>query len=186
MINFNPELPKSDNRETHNFEGYEKIDFPVWKSIETDASIKTGDEFVGILEEKGFLISPDAKTLLRKIELTKDRKEQYLVRVTPRDLGFKEMPSLKAINQRAIELGLTLCPAEVGPYLREQYTDQPKNTWLMIGMDPVMVKNTKDKEYPIAFALIEEDGLCLHSTYNENVQVYDIDLPYVFLQSDSE
>ncbi len=182
MIKFNPEVHKSEDVEIHDFEGYEKIDFPIWKNIEIGTGIKKGSEFVDILKEKKILISPDAKTLLEGIELTENIKELNLVRVTPQDLGFKEMPSLKAINQRALELGLKLCPAEVGPYLRAEYTDQPKHTWLSIGMEPVMVKDDKDKEYLIAFTLTEEDGLVLHSSYNENVQVHQIDLPYVFLK----
>ena len=184
MINFNPELPKPDKQEIHDFEGYEKKEFLVWRNLKIGTGIKTGDEFINSLEEKKIITTPDAKTLLKGVNLTQQEKELKLVRVTLQDLGFKEMPSLKAINQRAVELGLQICPPEIGPYLREQYTDQPKNTWLMIGMEPVMVKDYKDKEYPITFVLIEEDGLCLHSTYNENVQVHEIYLPYVFLKSE--
>ena len=66
---------------------------------------------------------------------TKERID--LVRLTVEDLGFLKNATYEQIVQRAKELGLELCPAEVGPHYRLQYTDQPMNEWVYVGMRPI-------------------------------------------------
>jgi hypothetical protein len=51
------------------------------------------------------------------------------------ELGFKEGATYSGICARALELGLELCPAEVGPALRLAYKDQPLGEWLIIAME---------------------------------------------------
>ena len=41
-------------------------------------------------------------------------------------LGFLRGATTGQIHERAAELGLTLCPLELGPHLRLQYLDQPE------------------------------------------------------------
>lgn len=47
------------------------------------------------------------------------------VELTVHDLGLPEGATLSGIFKRANELGLKLCPVELGPCLRLQYLDQP-------------------------------------------------------------
>ena len=60
-----------------------------------------------------------------------------MVRLTVRDLGFERGATTEEIYKRAKELGLELCPAEVGPNYRLKYQDQPLNEWIYIGMKQI-------------------------------------------------
>ena len=60
-----------------------------------------------------------------------------MVVVSVAELGFKDGATREQIYARAKELGLDLCPAEVGPQLRLQYKDQPNGEWLVIAMEPI-------------------------------------------------
>ena len=60
-----------------------------------------------------------------------------LLVLTPGDLGFTRETPLEDIERRAAQLGLDLCPAEVGPLVRLSYVDQPVGEFLRIAMKPV-------------------------------------------------
>lgn len=51
------------------------------------------------------------------------------VELTVRNLGFTRGATIAEIYGRARELGLSLCPLELGPHLRLQYLDQPEGYW---------------------------------------------------------
>jgi hypothetical protein len=54
------------------------------------------------------------------------------------DLGFGEDgATVQEIYARALQIGLELCPAEVGPILRLNYLDQPVGEFLNIAMRPI-------------------------------------------------
>lgn len=53
------------------------------------------------------------------------------------ELGFDEGANFDQICQAAQKIGLIKCPAEVGPQLRLQYTDQPIDEWLVVAMDSI-------------------------------------------------
>lgn len=60
-----------------------------------------------------------------------------IVRLKVRDLGFTSWATTDQVYKRAQELGLDLCPAEVGPHLRLQDQAQPIGDWYYIGMKPI-------------------------------------------------
>ena len=188
MENFKQNLNNKIEREgLHHFESNEKKEFPFWKTVLIGAGEKTGKEMTDTLTREGFYVSGSsdsgAKDIINKVEFASSPEELELVKVTPSDLGFKEMPSLRAMNARAEDLGLNLCPAEIGPRLRLAYKDQPKNDCIDIGMVPIM-----DSEgHAIIFSVIEEEGiLYLHSNYNSEVQVYDINTSFVYVKGDKK
>jgi hypothetical protein len=71
--------------------------------------------------------------------LSRARQQIQLVLLSGKDLGFSpdSQPSLQQIYERAEALGYSLCPPEVGPELRLQYTDQKIGEFLNIGMRPI-------------------------------------------------
>ncbi|MBI4692031.1 MAG: hypothetical protein HY773_01110 [Candidatus Terrybacteria bacterium] len=100
--------------------------FPVWKTV-TLGIHKSVDEYRKALEANGFKIGNWGDDILGKSAFTvsSEETEVELVKMTVAELGFKDSATRKDIYERAIEFGLKLCPNEVGPALRLQYTDQP-------------------------------------------------------------
>lgn len=117
-----------------------EIVFPIWKAIKLGTGLKTPDEFRGALKSNGCKIGDWANDILGKPAFTAATQETEvsLVVVSAVELGFKNGATRKEIYDRAKELGLELCPAEVGPQLRLAYKDQPKGEWLIVGMEPII------------------------------------------------
>lgn len=111
----------------------------VWKTIKIGTGIKNGKGFCSELEKKDFRIGDWARDMLGQKAFTVATAEEDvdLVRLSVADLGFKEGARYDAICARAIEMGLELCPAEVGPQLRLQYPDQPRDEWFLIAMEAI-------------------------------------------------
>lgn len=111
----------------------------VWRRIKLGTGLKTADDFRGALKTNDLRIGDWASDILGKPAFTAAEQESEvdLVRMSVKDLGFKGNARFDEICARAKELGLELCPAEVGPQLRLQYLDQPKNEWLVIAMEAI-------------------------------------------------
>lgn len=62
---------------------------------------------------------------------SKTKSSVNTVELTVRDLSFPDGATLPQIFERASELGLELCPLELGPHLRLQYLDQPEGNNLL-------------------------------------------------------
>src|SRR5262249_17465753 len=88
------------------------------------AKIKIGDAADEILGRAAFPYGRE-KTV---VELTV---------VSAAELGVESESSLADFYNRADQLGLMLCPAEVAPQLRLDYRDQPFGKTLIIAMEPV-------------------------------------------------
>jgi len=117
----------------------------AWKTITLGTGLETADDFYNALKQGGFTISEFANELLRSSVFKVATKETQidLIVVSVAELGFANGGSRKDVYNRAHELGLGLCPAEVGPQLRLQYKDQPNNEWYRIAMDPIVASNGK-------------------------------------------
>jgi hypothetical protein len=113
--------------------------FPVWKTIKLGIGLKTANDFRRALKEDGHHISDWANDILGKRAFTASKTEMEvdLVSVTVAELGFGNGATRENIYKQALELGLELCPAEVGPQLRLQYRDQPLSEWQIIAMEPI-------------------------------------------------
>lgn len=111
--------------------------FPVWKTIKVGTHKSVADLEAATLNA-GFRIGDWAHDVLTgsAFTLAEHEFELNLVRLTVGELGFKDGAHRTNIYKRALELGLKLCPLEVGPQLRLQYSDQPKLGSLQIAMKP--------------------------------------------------
>ena len=132
-----------------------KCVFPVWKTIKLGTDLKLADDFRKALKANGHRISDWGSDILGKPAFTVATKETEidLAVVSNADLGFKEGDCLKNTHKRALELGLVLCPNEVGPQLRLQYANQPIDEWLLVAMDPI-----KDSDGVLRLFNVERDG----------------------------
>ena len=100
---------------------------------------KTFEDFRGALKEARCHINDWAYDILGSPDFTAatEESEVDLVAVSVAELGFQNGASRSDIYMRALELGLELCPPEVGPQLCLQYKAQPMDEWLLIGMEPI-------------------------------------------------
>jgi hypothetical protein len=149
--------------------------FPIWKTVKL-GEYKSCSEYVVALEKSGTNISPWAKGLLEKMPLSV-AEEVDLVRVTVKELGFGGYARFDAIVEHAKELGLELCPAEVGPALRLQYSDQPIGEWVTIAMEPI----TGRDGYPDVFRVGRSPGgLWLRNDWASPGIKWDSDRQFLF------
>jgi hypothetical protein len=130
-------------------------DKPIFmKTIETDPNIQTPEEARQAILAKGCKIYTYADQILEKTPFSKEKKSYDLVSFTVEQLGFPQGAKLRDIYAKAKELGLELCPAEVGPLLRLQYTNQPDNNYLRIAMEPISDADGN----PTLFLVLRGDG----------------------------
>ena len=101
--------------------------FKIWRSVTIGKKPST----------KGIKISSDAKDMLKKVKWNK-KETIDLVLLQVKDLGINAVyPTTQQIFDKAQELGLSLCPPQVGLQLRVDYQDQPLNEWIYIMMEPI-------------------------------------------------
>ncbi|WP_176463548.1 helicase [Oceanobacillus manasiensis] len=115
------------------------------------------------------------------------------VELTVMDLGFPKGATLPEIFGRVSELGLGLCPVELGPYLRLYYLNQPegyKGKHIQPGQAPtgsITIASEvirEDDEYPKGFYLRNINGvLWLRGYVADDLHVWNPEDHFVFLKS---
>ena len=116
-----------------------QIDLKTFKTINLGTGLKTADDFRKSLRDSGNKVSSEANGILGNPAFTvavKKIKIDLAIKSVD-ELGFKDGATRQRIYGRANELGLDLCPAEVGPQLRLQYKDQPEEERLIVAMNPI-------------------------------------------------
>lgn len=110
----------------------------IWKTITLGINKSPAEYRNKALEVNGYRIGEYADKILNKVKISDMKIKIDLVLESVAGLGFKEGGYLHEIYARAIRLGRgELCPAEVGPALRQQYPDQPYGESLRIAMEPL-------------------------------------------------
>jgi hypothetical protein len=112
----------------------------TWRTIKLGTGLKTADDFIKVLKKADCEITDWGKDIIGKPAFTvaTEEMEVELVNVSGAELGFTSNVTRADIYKRAVELGLDLCPNEVGPQLRLQYKDQPEGEWLLVAMEPII------------------------------------------------
>ncbi len=145
---------------------------------------KSAEQLEAGLEENNIKVSDYAKDMLRSKDFRVSQKSENLtlVRLTVRDLGFTREPTTDEIYDRAQELGLELCPSEVGPYLRLQYMDQPLGEWFYIAM-----KQITDRDGNPSVFKLERDsgGLWLSGPWAKPGRRWGLGYEFVFSRKSS-
>jgi hypothetical protein len=111
----------------------------TWKTIKLGTGLKTADDFCKALWADRNIIGSGARDILSEntFKVSETEQKVELIDVSVRELGFKEITCYEDICKRASELGLDLCPAEVGPQLRLQWRDQPNGTCVAVAMNTI-------------------------------------------------
>ena len=114
----------------------------TWNRINLGTGLKSSD-FQKAIKSARMIVSDRANDILSKpnFQVAQSETEVELVVTSVSELGFKDDARMKDIYNRAQELGLHLCPSEVGPQLRLKYGDQPKGEWFVIAMKPIADSN---------------------------------------------
>ena len=140
--------------------------FPEGRIVKSTIEIggKSKEELEKELKANKIQISNYAKEMLKHKDFTTAKKLEStdMVRLKVGDLGLSQNPTTDQIYEKIKELGLELCPAEVGPQYCLQYINQPNVEFLYIGMKQI----TNSAGNPSVFGLgRDEDGLWLSSSW---------------------
>lgn len=103
---------------------------------------KTKSELIAEMKAKNIYLPDYAKDLLKNPDFVTLRGGEHiaLVRLAVKDLGFSGGATTDEIYQKAMEWGLELCPAEVGPQLRLQYHG---NDWMVVAMKQITDRGSR-------------------------------------------
>lgn len=115
------------------------------------------------------LLNNDFRTL-------KNIEKIDLVVLTVNNLGFPKGATKDEIYKKAEELGLELCPAETGPYVRLLYNGASWS-WILVGMNEI----NDNKNEPHIFSMdCDDEGLWLSSCNVKSSRIFDASSFFVF------
>jgi hypothetical protein len=115
------------------------IELSIWRTISLGTA-KGVHAYRDALGAEGIKIGDSADEILGRPAFFYARapKQVELVVLSAAELGVEADAAPHAeVYRRAKQMGLELCPAEVGPQLRLEYRDQPLGEALDIAMEPV-------------------------------------------------
>ena len=133
--------------------------FQIWRRT-TLGSYKGVDAYRDALDAAKIKIGVAADEILGRpaFPYVSGKMDAELTVVSAAELGVESESALADVYNRARQLGLVLCPAEVGPQLRLDYRDQPLGESLIVAMEPV---NTYSGEPTILSLVNWGTGLAL-------------------------
>jgi len=114
--------------------------------------------------------------------ILKNSEQIKLVRLKVGDLGFTKNPTTDELYAKTGELGLELCPAEVGPNLRLKYAEvfkreQSMNEYLYIAMKQITGSGGSPRVFDVGR---DGDGFWLRSRWTSPTDEWSLDDEFVF------
>jgi hypothetical protein len=137
--------------------------FQIWRKIAL-GTYKGVDAYRRALDSAGIKIGDAADEILGRPAFSYGTMTDVeIVLVSAADLGVETESSLADVYKRARQVGLELCPAEVGPQLRLHYRNQLLGEALEIAMEPVATYSGDPTiltlvNWGTGLALISRDG----------------------------
>jgi hypothetical protein len=138
--------------------------FQIWRKI-AFGTYKGVDAYRRALDSAGIKIGNAADEILGRpaFSFGTMKTDVDLVLVSAADLGVEMESSLAGVYKRARQVGLELCPAEVGPQLRLDYRNQPLGEALDIAMESLATYSGDPTiltlvNWGTGLALISRDG----------------------------
>jgi len=108
------------------------------KTIKLGTGLKTKEDFIKAIEQQQGEVNDRAKEIMDNPEFSVSEEEynENLIILSVEMLRAHNNGTIGNIFDKARELGLELCPAEIGPQYRIQYLKREVRSFL-IGMNPI-------------------------------------------------
>ncbi|WP_042148328.1 hypothetical protein [Paucisalibacillus sp. EB02] len=147
------------------------------------------------MEQNSIMLNEYGETLLSDERFTTSETTYTLktVELTIRDLGYPDGSTLPRIFKRSSELGLELCPLELGPHLRLKYLDQPDGNTRNLSQQnqapfgSITIASeivSEDDDFPKGFYLRNINGvLWLRGYIADDQHVWSPDDHFIFCQT---
>ena len=129
------------------------MQFANWWTIKL-GTCKTPDEYRTALKKGRYRIGDWSNDILGKTTCAQEETDVDLVALSVAELGFSKGAYYRDICAKGVEMGLELCPAEVGPALRLSYKKQPRGEWLCVAMEAIADSDGD----PRIFAVVYDSG----------------------------
>lgn len=154
-------------------------------------------QLLGKLQQHSISMNKLGKKLFDDDKFTISEKVYSMrtVELKVRDLGLPEGATIPQVYKKANQVGLKLCPLELGPYLRLKYLDQPegylgKPSWRNRSpYGAVKIASeilSEDVDFPKGFYLRRIEGvLWLRGYIADDLHVLDPDDHIIFCQNET-
>jgi len=155
----------------------------------------TKSQLLKKLQQNSILMNKFGEKLItdEKFNTTNKIYSVRTVELKVRNLGFPEGATIPQVYKKANQVGLKLCPLELGPYLRLKYLDQPegylgKPSWRHRSpYGAVKIASeilSEDVDFPKGFYLRRIEGvLWLRGYIADDLHVLDPDDHIIFCQN---
>ncbi len=180
---------ESEKKQDHVEPAEREKKWEIWKTIEVGG--KSVQVLEAELKQKGIYFHKYAQKMMRSENFVtlKHSERISLVRLKVSDLGYTFLnPTRDQTYQKAQDLGLDLCPHEVGPELRLKYDGPPSGEWLYVGMKQIDLPEEEYGNIPEPYVFVLErdkynskkDGIKLIGLFALSSHLMQLDDELVF------